>query len=91
MAARQTKNEATEFADTLHRHGDPDPKQWDGQAAVTGRKPDTPQRGVDKPAVANSTLAERAQARLSASKRVDREDVEDKAVSKATTKGSPRS
>ena len=48
---------------SLHRHGDPDPSEWDEAQAVTGRENDTPLRGEDTPAVPNSTLASRAKER----------------------------
>ena len=68
-------NEATTHAETFHRHGDPDPSNWDEAQAVTGRPADEP--------TSNSTLAERATARKGDAKQVDADEVEDKAVKKA--------
>lgn len=79
---------ATSTADTYHRHGDPDPSQWQEAEAVTDRPPDTPQRGEDSYAVPNSTFADRAKA---AAKAVASGDAEDKAVSSASTKTRSRS
>lgn len=69
----------------LHRHGDPDPDKWDEAEAVTGRPNDLGNRGTDKPALPNSTLASRAKARTD-EKQVDAEQVEDRAVKKAPAK-----
>lgn len=79
MPDEKDPNEATSFAETLHRH-DPDPSQWEEAQAVTGRP-------VDK-AGPNSTLAERAQANKAkpAEKAVAQEDTENKAVQSAPTK-----
>lgn len=80
--------EATTHADLYHRHGDPDSSKWEEAPAVTDRPNDTPLREKEKPAVANSTLAERAKARQAAeTKQVDAEsETEDKAVTSASTK-----
>lgn len=80
--------EATEHTDTYHRHGDPDPSKWDEGESVTDRPNDTPLRGVDEPAVPNSTLASRAKARKVGAKQVDKDEdaVENKAVTSAAKK-----
>lgn len=44
--------EATTHAETYHRHGDPDPSQWDEAVAVTGREADA--------VPSNTTFADRA-------------------------------
>lgn len=44
--------EVKNHAETYHRHGDPDPSQWDKAEAVTGRESDT--------APANTSFADRA-------------------------------
>lgn len=69
-------NEATTPADTLHRHGDPDPSEWQEAEAVTGRPNDE--------ASPNSTMADRAKARKQVDK--DSDVVEDKAITKAPAK-----
>lgn len=58
----------------LHRHGDPDPSQWQEAEAVTGRPADEPPD--------NSTLSSRS----GGAKKVDADDVEDKAVEAAPAK-----
>lgn len=67
------REEATSAADTLHRHGDPDPSNWDEAQAVTGRPQDQPE--------ANTTFAERAKGRKG-TKAV--QSAENKAVSSGT-------
>lgn len=81
------RQEATSHADTYHRHDDP-PAGAEEQKAVTGRPPDTPQRGTDKPAVPNSTFAERAKARTSQAdtKQVTADEAENKAVAPSTSR-----
>lgn len=74
----QDPNEASSFAETLHRH-DPDPSQWDEAQGVTGRP-------VDK-AGPNSTLASRA----AESKAVKPSQVENKAVTEAENKAPAKS
>lgn len=76
--------EATTHGDQYHRH-EPDPSKWEEKEAVTGRPNDTPLRGEDKPAVPNSTLAERAKARTKQVEK-DQEQVENKAVTSAAKK-----
>lgn len=80
MADEKDPNEATEFAETLHRH-DPDPSKWEQAEAVTGRPSD-----IFDP---NSTLASRAKSRAG-EKKVGEDDAEDKAVTSAATKASAR-
>ena len=70
--------QAEERDRSLHRHGDPDPSEWDEAQAVTGRDNDTPLRGEDTYAVPNTTFAERSKAKQSA---------ETKAVQTAENKG----
>lgn len=83
MADEKAPNEATTHTDLYQRHGDADPSNWDEQTAVTARPNDTPLRGVDKPAVPNSSFADRAKARAAGSKAVDSADAENKAVKPA--------
>ena len=68
--------EATNAAETLHRHGT-DAGEWDDQPTVTERPNDTPLRGEDTPAVPNSTFGTRAK---SATTAVESDDAENKAV-----------
>lgn len=87
----EPRDEATSHGDQYGRHK-ADPSNWDEQEAVTGRPNDTPLRGEDKPAVPNSTLAERAKARKASTKQVDKseETVEDKQVTKAPKKAASK-
>lgn len=71
---------AESLAETLHRHRDPDPEQWDEAEAVTGRPNDLKQNEVE-----NSTFAERAK-RHAREKKVDSESTDNKAVTGASTK-----
>lgn len=82
-----SRPEATTTADTYGRHEPGDPSKAEQAVAVTGRPPDTPQRGVDEPAVPNSTFAERSKARRAGAKAVDADDekAENKAVSGSQT------
>lgn len=80
--------EAKTHADTYHRHDSP--PQGDEQEAVTGRANDTPLRGEDKPAVPNSTFAERAKAAKPTAKKVDADDTQNKAVSSARKKAASK-
>lgn len=54
--------EATNHADTYHRHGDPDPSKWDEADAVTGREAD--------PVPTNTSFADRAKAGTAENKQV---------------------
>ncbi len=79
--AEDNDRTAESHAETYHRHGDPDPSNWDEAKAVTGRP-------ADKPGD-NTTFAGRAKAAgkaSNASKQVDGSATEDKSVSSAATK-----
>ena len=54
--------EATNHAETYHRHGQPDPSKWQKAEAVTGREAD--------PVPENTTFAQRAKAGAAENKQV---------------------
>jgi hypothetical protein len=81
MPDEKAPNEATTHLDQYHRHEQSD-ENWEEADAKTGRENDTPLRGEDKPAVPNSTMAERAKLRggKADAKQVEKATAEDKAV-----------
>jgi len=87
----EKKNEEEVPPGTERGIGELDTSGWEEQQAVTDRPNDTPLTGDIKPAVPNSTFAERAKAATkTTAKAVDSGDTENKAVrsSRATTKRS---
>lgn len=64
----------------------PDTTKWEEKEAVTDRPNDIPLRGVDTPALPNSTLSDRAKARSKSEKRIEGDSAENKAVTTAAKK-----
>ena len=78
-------------SETYHRHGEPDPSQWDEAVAVTGREADAVPENSSFADRAKAIKAENKQVQSAEAKSDDDEDDAPKRTKRTTRKSTSRS